>query len=374
MGHNETTPISRGIVAVWANDLEHARVELATPIRSRSETLLQAVNARSYLAETHYRAGRLSEAADLAETTVTLTDDAQTVWLAPLPLGVAAFALAAAGELERARRHAGAAAELAAMTGQVPAWIWAEHAAMRIADAAHDFAEVVRVGDQMLAKGWDALPEGVHHWRASYVAGLVAVGRHADAQEVAEALARAASEFGDPAIAADAARARCHLLTAPGRTATSDADAIAVADDGLALAERAPRPLDRARLELAAGALLRRGGRRTAASEALSAAHARFEAIGARPWLPTCERELTACGLRPARRSDPRAADRLTPQEGVIARLVASGHSNRDVAAELFISVKTVEHHLSRIYTKLGVRGRSHLAAVFHESDPAAGA
>ena len=203
MGHNETTPISRGIVAVWANDLEHARVELATPIRSRSETLLQAVNARSYLAETHYRAGRLSEAADLAETTVILTDDAQTVWLAPLPLGVAAFALAAAGELERARGHAAAAADLAAMTGQVPAWIWAEHAAMRIADAAHDFAEVVRLGDRMLAKGWDALPEGVHHWRASYVAGLVAVGRHADAREVAEALARVASEFGDPAIAAD---------------------------------------------------------------------------------------------------------------------------------------------------------------------------
>jgi DNA-binding NarL/FixJ family response regulator len=66
--------------------------------------------------------------------------------------------------------------------------------------------------------------------------------------------------------------------------------------------------------------------------------------------------------LTPAKRSAPHCEVALTPQEGLVARLVAAGRSNREVATELFISVKTVEHHLSRIFAKLGVRSRSQVA------------
>ena len=74
-------------------------------------------------------------------------------------------------------------------------------------------------------------------------------------------------------------------------------------------------------------------------------------------------RELAACGLAPGRRG---AAPRswLTPPERSVARLVATGRSNRDVAAELMVSVKTVEFHLTRIYARLGVRSRGQLAAL----------
>jgi DNA-binding CsgD family transcriptional regulator len=360
-GQRTDAHLGRGIVAVWANDLERAETELSTVLRSGGETLLQAVNARSYLAETYYRTGRLAEAADLAETTVALTDDAQTPWLGPLPLSVAAFALAAGGELDRARAAATMAAELAAMTGQAPAWIWAEHAAMRVADAAHDHVEVARVGDRIVANGWAALPEGVHHWRATYAQALVATGRIDDARAAADDLEAIAMSSADPSLHTDAARARCLVASADG----DDGLARRVAEAALAMDPGDTQPLQRGRLELTAGSFLRRLGARTAAARALTAAHARFTAIGARPWLEQCDRELVACGLRPARRNDPPAPQQLTPQEGVIARLVAEGRSNKDVATELFISAKTVEHHLSRIYAKLGVRGRSHLAAMF---------
>ena len=74
------------------------------------------------------------------------------------------------------------------------------------------------------------------------------------------------------------------------------------------------------------------------------------------------ERELVACGLNPARRGTA-DRDRLTPQEREVRRLVARGMTNRAVAAELLVSTKTVEVHLTRIYSKLGVSSRAQLIA-----------
>ena len=89
----------------------------------------------------------------------------------------------------------------------------------------------------------------------------------------------------------------------------------------------------------------------------------------ARPFLERCERELIACGLAPSKRRD-FDPSRLTAQELAVARLVAGGMSNRQVAAELFISIKTVQFHLTNIYAKLGVGSRMELAAQFRGSEP----
>ena len=106
-------------------------------------------------------------------------------------------------------------------------------------------------------------------------------------------------------------------------------------------------------LEFVHGQVLRRVGQRRAAAERLSAARERFAGLRARPYLERCEQELAACGLAPAKRSacDP---SRLTAQELAVARLVAVGMSNRQVASVLFISIKTVQFHLTHIYAKLG--------------------
>ena len=97
-------------------------------------------------------------------------------------------------------------------------------------------------------------------------------------------------------------------------------------------------------------------------------ARARFAKLDARPFLERCDRELTGCDRTlPKRTAGPRNS--LTPQELAVARLVAAGRTNRETAAALVVSVKTIEYHLGNTYTKLGVTSRTQLALVLRQ-DP----
>jgi DNA-binding CsgD family transcriptional regulator len=326
------------------------------------------VEATTALAEARLRAGDLDEAADLAETAAGLADDAEVVWLTPQPRAIAAAALAACGHEARAREQLATARRVAVAGEQQPALLWCEHGALRVADALGDAGAVISAGDRIVAAGWADVHETIAPWRASYVEALVSSGGVgvADGRDAAvQQLERAARDGDDVTTATDAARARAALDVAHG----DDGAAARRFDEGLALDAAPGRPWSRARLELAAGSFHRRAGRRTRATQLLDAAERRFAAMGARRWVERARRELEACGSRPSSR---RAADTpttLTTQERVVARLVASGRSNREVAAELFISVKTVEHHVSRVFTKLGVRSRTQLAVRFAAGD-----
>lgn len=103
---------------------------------------------------------------------------------------------------------------------------------------------------------------------------------------------------------------------------------------------------------------MRRLGRRARADVVLTAARDGFAAMGATTYVERCDRELKAGGVHLAR-----SGSRLTPQEEAVSRLVAQGWSNKEVAAELFLSGKTVQYHLTRVYAKLGIRSRTELAA-----------
>ena len=138
-------------------------------------------------------------------------------------------------------------------------------------------------------------------------------------------------------------------------------------DDGTALAafEAARRiaeasAFERARTDLCYGERLRRAGRRREGRLHLSAALEVFEATGAVPFAERARSELRASGLAPRKR-DSAVRERLTAQELQIALLVAEGKTNRDVAAILFVSPKTVEFHLTRVYRKLDIRSRTEL-------------
>jgi DNA-binding CsgD family transcriptional regulator len=157
-------------------------------------------------------------------------------------------------------------------------------------------------------------------------------------------------------IGADAARA-CGTVASARRRDDEAASAFA---RGLALDVGCSRPFERARLELAAGAHLRRVGQPRAAADLFATASRRLRALGAAPWADRCVRELDACGLRRRRRDGSDTG--LTAREELVADAVARGLSNRECAAELGMSVKTVEHHVSRIYAKLGVASRTQLA------------
>ena len=120
-------------------------------------------------------------------------------------------------------------------------------------------------------------------------------------------------------------------------------------------------PFEQARTQLSLGSQRRRARRRGDAREPLRAALATFERIGAQPWVAITRAELQATGTTPPR-TDAADRDELSPRELKIAMLVSEGLTNREVAAALFLSPKTVEHHLSQIYRKTGVPSRRHLS------------
>jgi len=132
----------------------------------------------------------------------------------------------------------------------------------------------------------------------------------------------------------------------------------------LELHEGAGSPFERARTELLYGERLRRAKRRVDAREHLRSAVELFDGLGAAPWSEQARRELRASGESIPRR-DPTAPEKLTPQELQIALQVAEGRTNRDVAAALFLSPKTVEFHLTRVYRKLSIHSRAELVRLF---------
>jgi DNA-binding CsgD family transcriptional regulator len=133
--------------------------------------------------------------------------------------------------------------------------------------------------------------------------------------------------------------------------------------EALGLHERDDRPFDEARTRLVYGEWLRRDKRKADARIHLSAALETFERLRAAPWAERARSELTATGtsVRPVGRGP---AGSLTPQELQIVRLAARGLSNKDIAAQLFLSPRTVGHHLYKAYPKLGVLSRGELASL----------
>ena len=124
----------------------------------------------------------------------------------------------------------------------------------------------------------------------------------------------------------------------------------------LAELEGLPYPFERGRTLLCLGTVRRQAQQRKAAREALEEALAIFEELGARLWAEKARAELARISGRRT------TSDELTGTERRVAELAASGHTNKEIAAELFMGVSTVEAHLSRIYRKLGLRSRTELA------------
>ncbi|MFE1475896.1 ATP-binding protein [Streptomyces cyaneofuscatus] len=132
----------------------------------------------------------------------------------------------------------------------------------------------------------------------------------------------------------------------------------------LHLHEKGGRPFERARTELLYGEWLRRARRPNEARDVLRSALATFERLRAEPWMRRAAAELRAAGERrvAARVPAENPIDRLTPQELQVVRLARGGSSSREIAAQLFLSRRTVEHHLYKAYPKLGVGSRRELA------------
>ncbi|GAA2266095.1 transcriptional regulator [Streptomyces ruber] len=190
-------------------------------------------------------------------------------------------------------------------------------------------------------------------------------GHDARAAQVVAWLEERALVTGLPST--EAAAARCRGLLAP-----DPEEAEARFGAALEAHRRTTSPFDQARTLLCEAEVLRRHRRPGAARAPLASALACFERLGATPWARRAAGELAAAGGRPAARTAPHpggALDLLTPQEFQVSRAVARGLNNTEAAASLFVSRKTVEAHLTRIYRKLGVRSRTDLTRLLTAAD-----
>jgi DNA-binding CsgD family transcriptional regulator len=191
------------------------------------------------------------------------------------------------------------------------------------------------------------------------VEAAVRVGAPAQAAEPLARFERWARWTGQPSIRALADRCRAML---------ADDDE---AESGYIGAMRAysvqDRPFERARTQLCYGEWLRRTRRRSDARPELAGAVEVFTRLGTAPWARRAQAELDACGGLAPQAAATSSLASLTPQELQVARLAASGLSNRDIAAQLFLSPRTVGYHLYKAYPKLGIASRAELTGVLSD-------
>jgi ATP/maltotriose-dependent transcriptional regulator MalT len=296
-------------------------------------------------------AAQLHEAAALGEET------AESVFTAYAPECLARLA-AATGDEPRCREHAANAVKLIdrhhnelgrlyvhSALGLLELGLGRVQPAIRHLEDARDLAERHGFGEP-----------NVVHWQADLVEAYVRAGEIDAALDALGALERQAERTGGRWALGTAARCRAVLA--------DDAEADAAFTYAFQHLREADAPFECARTHLCRGEWLRRAGRRTAARESLRLAIDEFERLGAEPWAGRAQAELGATGETPRRRKDDTAREHLTAHELQVARIVAGGASNREAAAALFLSPKTIEFHLAHIYRKLGVRTRTDLARI----------
>jgi DNA-binding CsgD family transcriptional regulator len=216
-----------------------------------------------------------------------------------------------------------------------------------------NYAEALKTLEPLLTR-FDAIP-GMEIITASFlpnaIEAMVAVGQLDDAEPLIEVLEQNGQWLDRPWMLAVGARCRSMWLAARGDVAAADQ----MAQQALREHERLPMPFERARTQLLHGQLLRRQRRKDLAAGALHEALDAFDEMGTPLWAERARAEIARTRVSATHDLG------LTPSELRVAELAASGMTNRDVAATLFISPKTVEHNLARAYRKLGIHSRAEL-------------
>ncbi len=362
---------TRGNLKLWDGDLRGAVEDLLAVVRwSRAGTPLRSLpNAYGSLAEAEYWLGRWDDGLTHAEVAVSLAQESDQVWELPFVHKVASFFHAGRGAFKLAAEHVSAArraVELAALPVSV---YHVAVAAANLASAQGDWSGALGALSELRESALQAVALDLagRAWQAVAVEALLRTGQLDAAGNLLDELDAALERRADGVLAVEALRLRGGLEGARERPAKARAAFLRARK----LAAASSAPLVGARLELDFGSFMRRTGSRKLAVGALRAAHEAFESLAARPWLERCQAELAACGVHAGGGGEESELE-LTAREQVIARLVAAGKSNREVAAELYLSTKAIEYHLANIFTKLGIRSRHQLAPLI--SSPGEGA
>jgi DNA-binding CsgD family transcriptional regulator len=315
-----------------------------------------------WIIEGEVMSGRLDAA--LAHGEELLERIAETGAEGPWAVGFHALALAMAGRLDDAESHAEAVLALAESDPSIgadrsPALVAIGVCAMARGRFDVAVASLGTVVDLQREAGvrdprWNA------HARSELVEALIGAGRLEDAARELALLESDAERASAASSIATAARGRALLEAANGRLET----ALDAAERSVGGFDALPMPFERARSLFALGQIRRRRKEKRLARESLEEALQAFESVGAAGWADRTRAELARIPVR-------RASASLTPTEERIAAFAAAGLTNRQIAERSFVSPKTVEANLARVYRKLGIRTRAELGRAMAREGPA---
>ena len=357
----------RGLVKLWTGDLEGAADDLALVVRRMQAGLQLRFPGQplAFLSEAEFRIGRWDDSRGHAELAVSLAMDADRRYDLPFVCSAAVRVPACRGDWAVAAAHATAAEDAARTFGGFAA-IFAASARSILGFAREDPHEVL--GGTAMAL---AIPEidcyddpSAFWWRPLQIWGLIRIGQLDSAATTLAAFESRAAERDEHLALINAAWLLGLLAMAHGELDEADRKLSA----GSELCGTEPFPFHRGLLRLDHGRCLSRLQQRKAAISAFRSADEIFSALGARPFSHSARLELAGLGVR-ARHGDDADLSGLTVQELRVARAVAAGLSNREVAAQLYLSPKTVEFHLSSVFAKLGLTSRHQLAARFPDRE-----
>jgi DNA-binding CsgD family transcriptional regulator len=342
--------------SVWIEKFDRAqrifdRLIAAARDASAVSALIYPLAAR---ADLDFRLGRWATARAEAAESVELAQDTGQLPLLAQSLAALAHMEAAMGAEDECRRHVAEGLELVARfkSDATGTYLQASLGLLelglgRIPEAIAALEETQRHVDRL------RMQPALVQCTPDLIEAYARAGRREDALGLLERFEERARPTGSRW--AQAAVARSRALLGP------DEEIRPAFEAALALHEGLPMPFERARTLLCLGERLRRARQRADAREPLRTALETFERLSARGWAERTRTELRATGEQQVRRTET-AAEQLTPHELQIAVLVAQGMTNREAAAALFLSPKTIEYHLGQIYRKLDVRGRAQLA------------
>ncbi|HEX6022725.1 MAG TPA: helix-turn-helix transcriptional regulator, partial [Solirubrobacter sp.] len=322
-----------------------ARIHAEGALTALPLALLSLAYADLFLGHWEEASTAAQEGHQLADESGQRSFDSQLLMMASLLAGLR-------GRHDEARTYADNAAASARKYGVESGELLAGWARglIEVAEGHYDDAVTVLEPAARFADDAEIAEPGIALWRQDLAEAYIRVGRLSEGIATLETLERQAARSGRRLAHAGALRCRGLL----------DRDFDEPFQRALAWHDQVPCPFERARTLLYYGERLRRARRRSEAREPLRQALGSFEALGAEVWADRARRELRATGETTRRRS-PATLDDLTEQERRVAQLVAEGATNREAAAALFVSPKTIETHLHSVYRKLGVRSRVEL-------------
>lgn len=304
-----------------------------------------------YLVMLEWKAGRWQRALEHAALALELGEQLGDRQYEGMVLYGRATILAHLGRVDEARATAAKALSIFDATGDAHNAVWALGVLgfidLSLGDMSAAATHLRALPRRLVAMGWN---EPADPWPET-IEVVAALGELEEARSLLALFEERALRLGAPRGLAPAARCRGLVAAADGDLET------ALASFGAALAEhdRAEEPFERGRTLLALGTTLRRAKQQRAARDSLEQAAAVFDELGARLWAAKARAELARIGGRR------RGSRELTETEARVTSLVVDGLSNKEIASKLYMSVHTVEAHLSRIYRKLEVRSRTEL-------------